>query len=646
MLVWAVHNGGYDEDTWYWGALAMLALTTGTVFALGGRGLRLSRSAAIATGLFALYTAWSYLSITWASYKGIALEGSNKTLLYLLMFGLLAALPWTERGALTALLAFAVGVGTIAIVLLVRLAAGSHVTGLFVGGRLAAPTGYINSTAALLTMGVLTAIALAARRELWGPVRGLLLACAAAELDLAITVQSRGWLFTLPLVALVAIVVSPARLRVTAAAVLPVVGSALVARRLLHVYQNTPSDPLQRLAEHAGRPALALCVAVFVVGTLFAWADGLRPVALGSIARRITGAILVIVALGGGAGVVLAVSHGHPGSFISRQWHGFSHEPSANTDSHFSDAGSGRYDFWRVSLKAFEAHPVGGLGQDNFGDYYLRHRHTGEEPVSPHSLEMRLLSQTGVVGTVLFVGFMAAAIAGALRARRRGSDLGRAVAAAALLPLIVWLIHGSIDWFWEMPSLSGPALGFLAIAGAWADREPDGQPTRSARRTIERARGPLVRRGAIGVGSLAALAALVVLAFPYLSVREVSIATNIQNVDPVASLHDLHIAGRLNPLDSGPGLVAGAVALRHGEWAQARRSLGQSTGREPGDWLAWLLAGVAASEQGRRSVARVDYVRADKIDRLQPAVMEALARVGSRRPLTSAEVFRMLVPAA
>ena len=646
MLVWAVHNGGYDEDTWYWGALAMLALTTGTVFALGGRGLRLSRSAAIATGLFALYTAWSYLSITWAAYKGIALEGSNKTLLYLLMFGLLAALPWTERGALIALLAFAVGVGAIAIVLLVRLAAGSHVTGLFVGGRLAAPTGYINSTAALLTMGVLTAIALAARRELWGPVRGLLLAGAAAELDLAITVQSRGWLFTLPLVALVAIVVSPARLRVTAAAVLPVVGSALVARRLLHVYQNTPSDPLQRLAEHAGRPALALCVAVFVVGTLFAWADGLRPVTLGTIARRITGAVLVIVALGGGAGVVLAVSHGHPGSFISRQWHGFSHESSANTGSHFSDAGSGRYDFWRVSLKAFEAHPVGGLGQDNFGDYYLRHRHTSEEPVSPHSLEMRLLSQTGIVGTVLFLGFMAAAVAGALRARRHGSALGWAVAAVALLPLIVWLIHGSIDWFWEMPSLSGPALGFLAIAAALGDREPDGQPTRSARRTLNRARGLLVRRGAIGVGSLAALAALVVLAFPYLSVREVSIATNIQNLDPVASLHDLHTAARLNPLDSGPGLVAGAVALRHGEWARARRSLSQSTDREPGNWLAWLLAGVAASEQGRRSVARVDYARADSIDRLQPAVMEALARVGGRRPLTSAQVFKMLVPAA
>src|SRR5690348_6924276 len=31
LLVWAVHDGGYDADTWYWGALLMLALLAGVV---------------------------------------------------------------------------------------------------------------------------------------------------------------------------------------------------------------------------------------------------------------------------------------------------------------------------------------------------------------------------------------------------------------------------------------------------------------------------------------------------------------------------------------------------------------------------------------------------------------------------------------
>ena len=41
-------------------------------------------------------------------------------------------------------------------------------------------------------------IALAARRELPGELRGALSACACADLQLAVIVQSRGWLFTLP----------------------------------------------------------------------------------------------------------------------------------------------------------------------------------------------------------------------------------------------------------------------------------------------------------------------------------------------------------------------------------------------------------------------------------------------------------------
>ena len=209
MLVWAVHDGGYDEDTWYWGALMVLGLLTAVVIARGIAETRVSRAGLVALGAFALYVAWSYLSITWADSPGDALTGSNRALLYLLLFATMLVLPWTVRGALTALLAFALGVGVVAIVLLFRLASADHVADLVISGRLAAPTGYFNSTAALFTIQALVAIALAARRELPGPVRGALIAFACAGLQLAVIVQSRGWLFTLPLVAIVAIVVLP-----------------------------------------------------------------------------------------------------------------------------------------------------------------------------------------------------------------------------------------------------------------------------------------------------------------------------------------------------------------------------------------------------------------------------------------------------
>ena len=140
--MWAVHNGGYDEDTWYWGALVLLCLLTVTLFALRGRLRRPTRVSVAALTVFTLYVCWSYLSILWAQSQGTALEGSNRALLYLLVFASMLAVPWTTKTALAALLVFVVGIGAIAVVLLLHLAIAGNVAPLFVGGRLAAPTGY------------------------------------------------------------------------------------------------------------------------------------------------------------------------------------------------------------------------------------------------------------------------------------------------------------------------------------------------------------------------------------------------------------------------------------------------------------------------------------------------------------------------
>src|SRR5205807_1075795 len=126
---------------------------------------------------------------------GDALQGSNRALLYLLLFTALLALPWTPEAALAALLAFTIAVGIIAIVILLRLASADRVSDLLADGRLGAPTGYFNSTVALFAIGSLLAIVLASRRELPGLLRGFLIGLASACLELAVVGQSRGWLF-------------------------------------------------------------------------------------------------------------------------------------------------------------------------------------------------------------------------------------------------------------------------------------------------------------------------------------------------------------------------------------------------------------------------------------------------------------------
>ncbi|HSC01770.1 MAG TPA: O-antigen ligase family protein [Solirubrobacteraceae bacterium] len=656
MLVWAVHDGGYDADTWYWGALVVLGLLAAVVIARGLQAIQLSRAAKVALVAFALYVAWSYLSIAWAASPGAALTGSNRALLYFLVFATMLVVPWTAPGALIALLTFVLGIGAVAIVMLVRLGSADHVAALIISGRLAAPTGYFNSTAALFTIEALVAIALAARRELPGLLRGVLIGFACAGLQLAVIVQSRGWLFTLPLVLIAAIVVLPDRLRVAAAAVLPAAATLAVVHPLLHVYDASTAVALNRASSQAGHSALRMTLIVFVVGTLIAWVESvLPPPRPSAFRRRVLGTVAMLLAAGAAIAGGLAISHGHPFRFISRQWHGFAHQGSAQSGSHFTDLGSGRYDFWRVALDAFVAHPVGGLGQDNFGNYYVARRRVGEEPSWTHSLELRLLTHTGLVGTALFGVFLIAGIAAALRGRRRGppdataalpapgrSPPAGAVAATALLPFVVWLIYGSVDWFWEVPALSGPALGFLGMAAALGARSPAAEPEREPATSAGTSRSARSARLAGALGVLALLAAVVVLGFPYLSVRETSIGSDLSQTDPARALHALSVAADLDPLSASPGRLAGYVALSSRNYGAALARFEQVISRDPGGWYGWLGAGLAASALGDRAHARRDFQVAASINPRNALIAGALAAVDTHRPLTPAAALQLL----
>ena len=636
MLLWAVHDGGYDDDTWYWGALAILGVFAAALIWLGPRPRPLSRPAIVALAAFAAYVAWSYLSMTWAQVPGWALEGSNRALLYLLVFALFLVLPWTPGTLRFALLVYSVGVGVIALVLLLRLASGVNISQLVIGGRLAAPTGYYNATVALFMSDALLATVLAARRELPGLLRGTLVACASASLQLCVLGQSRGWLFTLPLVLLVSIAIVRDRLRVTVVFAFPVVAALAPVHQLLDVFQGQEvSDAaLTHAASSAGRTCFLITAGMFVLATLLAWGEMLAgPRSISRTVKRRLGAVITTLAVGFACVGVFVVTGGHPVAFVKRQWNGFSHESTAGPGSHFITVGSGRYDFWRVALDAFAAHPLGGLGQDNFADYYMPRRHTDETPRWTHSIEMRLLAHTGIVGLVLFTAFLAGAITGVLRVRRRGAVAAQEVAPVALLPLVVWLLHGSVDWFWEFPALSGPALGFLA-AGAALASPAAGVPRRR--------RWRLPPSIVWAAGAVAVVACTIVLGFPYLSVREVSRASDIGTSNPSAALHDLTTAAELNPWSPDPGQLGGTIALQSGLFAEALGRFRQTIARRPGGWFGWVGEGLAASELGERDRAEKDLRIAATINKLEPTIRTALDRVLTRDPLSADRALTML----
>jgi tetratricopeptide (TPR) repeat protein len=313
------------------------------------------------------------------------------------------------------------------------------------------------------------------------------------------------------------------------------------------------------------------------------------------------------VALATLLGVLVAglVAAGNPVTRVEKAWHSFEggYSNSSGTSRLASGLGSNRYDFYRVALDEFVAHPLAGIGVDNFQQQYLRHGHSKETPRYPHSVELRTLTQTGLIGAAVAVGGLLAALVAVARAVRQPDALAAAVAAAAGAGFAYWLVHGSVDWFWEFAGLGAPAFALLGLACALA-------PARMRREHAANARGggarplawlrdrPLLV--ALPVAVAVALAGAVSLAAPWLSQLEIQSAARIWPRAPRRAYARLADAAKLDPLSNQAYVVAGSIALRFNDLARADREFARALARTPDDAYATLERGAIASAQGER----------------------------------------------
>jgi Flp pilus assembly protein TadD len=138
------------------------------------------------------------------------------------------------------------------------------------------------------------------------------------------------------------------------------------------------------------------------------------------------------------------------------------------------------------------------------------------------------------------------------------------------------------------------------------------------------------------------LAAVIVLGFSYLSVRETSIGNDIGTSDPTRALSDLSTAADLNPLSPDPSRLAGIIALGSQRYGAARDRFEQVVSRDPGGWYGWLGAGLAYSALGDRAQARHDFQTAAAINPRNAVIARALEEVDTKRPLTPAAALQLL----
>lgn len=622
-VVWAWRDGGFAPEEWLPGGLLLLALVS-TAAASADVRARL-RTRPLPLILFGLYIVWSYLSIAWAQVPAGALDGANRTLVYWLVFALFWGLGRDERLSTLGVLAWGCAIAVLGLVSVADAATANNAAGHFIQGRLAAPISYPDGDAALYLSACLPLLVLASRRELLPVARIAAGAAAAVLIDLAILCQSRGSLFALPCSLLLYLALARNRMRAMLPVLLAGVAVAPAVPALLRVYTA--------VVNARGRPAAVTSAGVWISGSAALAAAGFtvlvlvdRRLRVPTRASRIAGRTLGAVAA---ATVVAAVAVGstlNPVARAEHAWRDFTtNKKAAPTTLHFaSGLGTSRYDVWRIAIRQFEAHPLTGVGADNFAVGYLRERRTAEFSRYPESVELRTLSETGIVGAALFLSFLAISFLRAVRAARRSVSPGVALACSAGVGY--WFIHASVDWFWELPALTGAALALLAIAAAPVPSElPTAPPGRRSR----------LRPSAVAAAACLLLAGTA-LAIPWASVSLIDAAMARGAGTRAYSL--LHTAARLNPLSEQPALAEATLAANVGDRKRERAALLRARRHNPHDWYVYFMLGIIAGEEHKLALARAELAEAHRLSPQDFFVIYAQHRLRDGEPLSQRRV--------
>jgi O-antigen ligase len=594
FLVLAASEAGFGPTVWYPAALFLLGLLAVTIAVVGVR--RPSGLVLAGLALMAGYAAWSYISITWAEQQADAWDGGNRAAAYLVVLALFSLWPLGARGARVLVGAFALGIAALGLVELLRADAASFPGGFFIDVRFAEPAGYINANVALWTLGMVGCLALAAGRNTHFALRGTFLGGAALLAGVALLGQSRGWAVALPVALLVLLVLSPDRLRIAFGGLLVGLGTLVIRGPLLDVHDEYTPARFDGLLSDATAALVLMAAVAGIAWGAWAFAErrlrGRSPDTSKRLGRA-AGAALVLLALAAGA-VALATTD--PVDRVDEAWSEFKEGGGPEEDaSRFASGGSNRWDFWKVAWNAFKDDPVRGVGSENFQRLYLREGDSVEKPRYPHSLELGVLSQLGLVGALLLGGALAALIAAGAGVLRAGYEQQAAAAAAAGV-FAYWLAHASVDWFWEFAGLTAPALAMVGVAAALGSSRDEPAGVGETRQV----RG----RAAVLIGTaVVALALAVSFAAPWLSALYVDRATDGWREDPGGALDDLDRAASLNPLSDVPDATAATIQLRLRRVDDARRRFAEVLERDPRNAYAALELGLIAASEGQRREA-------------------------------------------
>jgi hypothetical protein len=596
-------DGGYFPSDW---GLAILAFTLVAASAVLIADLpRPGRLELAFVGGLTAFALWALLSTLWSPGATAPVLDAERGLLYVAAAAA-AILLLSFREAFSALLGGVVA-GAVAVALYAlatRLFPG-RVGGAYdpsSGYQLAEPLGYWNALGLVTALAILLAGGFAAHGS-----RLVTRALAAASLVVLLPTLyftfSRGALVALVVGAIVQIVVDAHRARLLATGLLlgaPALLGVLLASRY-HAL-TTAGDSLTT-AQREGRELAAILAVLALVAVAGAVALQLAEPRLRFSARvgRLFVATVAAAALVAGVGALVAA--GGPVTVAERASDAFGESPAPGDGDLqrrlLSASGNGRSDYWRVARAMIEEEPLLGTGAGSFEAHWFRERSVVFHARDAHNLYLETLAELGPVGLALLLATLALPLLALPSARRF------AYAPAAVGAFAAYLVHAAVDWDWEVPAVTVPAIFCAAVLLAW--NRPDEPPWLTGR-----------RRG-LTLALLAPLAAVALVAHVGNRAAAASIAAT-EAGDPARGVAEAKRAATWAPWSEEAWQLRGEAELELGEDGAARRSLARALEKNPESWSAWFdLAVASRGEERDRALDRAKTLnpRGPEVDQLR-----------------------------
>jgi O-Antigen ligase len=461
-----LRKGLYLDNLWLPVAAGILALLLATLF-VGSYYRDVPRIGWVLVGLLAALVGVKGLSMIWTISETETIKEVLRSSMYAATFLLaLAALSSVRQVGPLIDAAILIVTAVAGYGLLQKIDPVQHLVTSYDSVRVSSTLEYANTTALILAMGVVLALArMGGTRN--APVRGLYAALTLAFLITLYLTVSRGGIASLGMGMVALIVLTSNRLQtLTNLLLLSVPGVWLLWRiqDLDGLMQRGVSDH-QEIADGAAfrTDLLIALAAAFVLQAVYALlADRyeLMPVGrrtLGALAGGVAlvavcaGALVVVNSFGGlGQTYETLVSNPSKTDYVS--------ERLASLDI------GNRGEYWAVAWEEWKEHPLTGTGAGTFQFTWIEERpiFTGVKQV--HNLYLEQGTETGLFAFVAFVGFCGLLLGHIARATWRSDPAGqrRLLLSGLATAMVVYLVSSTIEWHWYIPPST---LFFFVLAG-------------------------------------------------------------------------------------------------------------------------------------------------------------------------------------